>query len=296
MVSGQTTRHSPPRFSRRYRVRAMTTIDAATMRRLILHEITCPRHAVARGARPRRCCPAPRSDRSRTLLEPARGDPLAGRRGRVRPAIDGDAGAVRLAWAPAPRVAVAAPRLARRPGRAPDRQRVPRHRSRLHDGPGRPGPIRGPAGAPAPARRRDRAALGGPWATGRRRGDGDRRRPVRRVRRRQRAPPGGHGRDDHFARPTHLHALPRARGQPASRSGETCHVRRDQLPVVDRDGDVGTRAGVRPPGDGRRVERCRRRRQRVDASRRLRRQPRARSGSTATSGSSGSGSHARTSC
>ena len=107
---------------------------------------------------------------------------------------------------------------------------------------------------------------------------------------------GRDGRDDQLARPTDVHPLPRPLGRPAGRGRPPGDVRRGQLPVVDRDRRLGARPGLRPARDRGRVERCGRRGQRVDAPRGLCRQPERRSGCTGTSASTGSASRARISC
>ena len=67
----------------------------------------------SRAARPRRWPPALRPGRPGAVLEPARGAPLAGRAGRLRPAPDRDHGPVREPRPAAPRLGVAATRRAR---------------------------------------------------------------------------------------------------------------------------------------------------------------------------------------
>ena len=96
---------------------ATREVDAQTMRRLLLHEARV--HAIP-GRTLRDLGDAillhDPADAG-AVLEPARGAPLAGRARRLRPAADRDARAVRVARPPAARLAVAAPRCARRPRR-----------------------------------------------------------------------------------------------------------------------------------------------------------------------------------
>ena len=162
------------------------------------------------------------------VLEPARGHPLAGRPGRLRPAADGDARALRVARPAAAHLAVAAPRRPDRPRAAAPGQRLPRPRRRARHGPAtRPG-ARRPIAASGTARRRRRIERLRRWSTGARRrgGRGDRHRPARRLRRRGGPADGRRGETAASLRQPVVHALPRPRRRRAGRRRPPGDVRR----------------------------------------------------------------------
>ncbi len=210
-----------------------------------------PCDARSRAARPRRCDP-------RCTTRPIRSRSGTGSR-RIRWPTDPDAfdrrltevaGPVRVDRPPAAHLAVAAPRRAGRPRRSAGGERVPGHGRGLPDGHDRPGA--GPRRiAPRPGSAGD-ASSGSLRARRRRVADGRSATSSRscatpsRVEAARR--PGVQRETAASLGEPRVHPLPGADRRRARRRRPAGHVRRGELPVLDRDGGLGTRAWPRRAG------------------------------------------------